>query len=123
VPDDVGRTPDELFDGFPDTLALYEHVRRVMASIGPVTVRVTRSQVAFRHRKGFAYFWRPGQYVHNDVPAVLSIALSRELSSDRIKEVAHPSPDVWMHHGELRTAREIDQQVRAWLDEAYAGAA
>jgi hypothetical protein len=48
-----------------------------------VSVVVTRSQVAFPHRRGFAYVWRPGQYVDNDAPAVLSIALPHAPGSRR----------------------------------------
>jgi hypothetical protein len=85
-------------------------------------VRVTTSQIAFRRRRGFAYVWRPGQYVASEVPAVLSIALPREVSSDRFKSVAHPSPHVWMHHLELSDSSQIDDEVRSWLAEAYENA-
>lgn len=83
---------------------------------------VTKSQVAFRSRRGFAHVWRPGQYVDSEVPAVLSIALPREVTSARFKEVAHPSTHVWMHHIELHEASELDDQVLGWLTEAYASA-
>lgn len=81
-----------------------------------------KSQVAFRRRRGFAYVWRPGQYVGSDVPAVLSIALPHEVSSGRFKSVVHPSPTVWMHHLELHDVTEVDDQVRGWLVEAHAAA-
>lgn len=109
-----------LFDGFPDSLAICRTVEREVAALGEVTVRVTRSQVAFRRRRGFAWVWRPGQYVHNPVPAVLSIALPREVASERFKEVVHPSPGVWMHHLELDAPSQVDERVRGWLGEAYA---
>jgi hypothetical protein len=97
-------------------------VEDAVTAIGDVTVRVTKSQVAFRRRKGFAYVWRPGQYVKSDVPAVLSIGLPREVASGRFKEVAHPSAKVWMHHLELSDAAQIDEEVRGWLTEAYQSA-
>jgi hypothetical protein len=97
-------------------------VEDAVTAIGDVTVRVTKSQVAFRRRKGFAYVWRPGQYVRSEVPAVLSISLPREVASDRFKEVAHPSAKVWMHHLELTDTAQIDDEVRGWLTEAYQGA-
>ena len=84
---------------------LYCAVADAVAAIGEAAVRVTKSQIAFRRRKGFAYVWRPGQYLKSDVPAVLSIALPREVASDRFKEVAHPSAKVWMHHLELSEHR------------------
>jgi len=56
-----------------------------------VSVAVTKSQVTFRRRKAFAFVWRPGQYVSSGVPAVLSIAMPHEVTSDRFKEIAHPA--------------------------------
>ena len=65
-------------------------MKDAVAAIGEAAVQVTKSQIVFRRRKGFAYVWRPGQYVKSEVPAVLSIALPRELTSDRFKSVVHP---------------------------------
>lgn len=111
-------TPEELFAGSPAGLALYRVVADTVAAIGAADVRATKSQVAFRRRRGFAFVWRPGQYVTSDVPAVLSIALPREIVSSRFKQVAHPSPSVWMHHLELTDPGQVDDEVRGWLAEA-----
>ena len=115
-------TPESIFQDFPEGLVLYCAVADAVAAIGEAAVRVTKSQIAFRRRKGFAYVWRPGQYLKSDVPAVLSIALPREVASDRFKEVAHPSAKVWMHHLELTNTAQIDDEVRDWLTEAYQSA-
>ncbi len=120
--EDPTRTPEDLFRGFPEGLAICQEVARVVDSLGGTSMAVTKSQVAFRRRRGFAYVWRPGQYVANDVPAVLSIALPHEVTSDRFKSVAHPAPTTWMHHLELTDVGEVDAQVRAWLEEAWASA-
>jgi len=117
-----GLTPEGFFAGSPAGRRILTAVQRVVAGLGEVTVRVSKSQVAFRRRTGFAFLWRPGQYVRSEVPAVLAIALARQVDSDRIKAVAHPSPRVWMHHLELHHPGEVDDQVAAWLAEAYAGA-
>jgi len=114
--------PDDLFAGFPDSREIYGAVAEAVAGLGEATTVVSRSQVAFKRRRGFAFVWRPGQYVRNDVPAVLSIALPHELRSPRWKQVVHPSARTWLHHLELRTAAEVDDEVRGWLREAYAAA-
>lgn len=119
---DGARTPEAFFDGHPDGLAVFQAVRDVVAQFGNSELRTAKSQFAFRRRVGFAYVWRPGQYLESDVPAVLSIALSRELDSPRIKEVAHPSKHVWMHHIELGAAEDVDDEIRSWLAGAYRGA-
>lgn len=118
----VPRTPEEFFADSPAGLALFREVAAAVEALGGAEVRVSTSQVAFRRRTGFAYVWRPGRYVRSDVPAVLSLALRRRLDSPRFKEVAHPAARVWMHHLELHQTAELDEQVRAWLAEAYASA-
>lgn len=120
--DAAERSPEDLFEGFPEVVAILRRVQRAVLTIGEASVAVSKSQVAFRRRRGFAYVWRPGQYIHSDVPAVLSIALPHEVRSDRFKEVVHPSTNVWMHHLELHTPSQIDDEVHGWLEEAYANA-
>lgn len=120
---DTVATPAEFFAGSPVGLAIHDEVAQVLGSYGGVSTRVTRSQVAFRRDVGFAFLWRPGQYVRSDVPAVLSIALPNELVSPRFKEVVHPAPTVWMHHLEIRDVSQVDDEVRGWLREAWEHAA
>ncbi|MCD6639290.1 MAG: DUF5655 domain-containing protein [Nocardioides sp.] len=115
----TGPAPEDFFAEHPAGAEIAAAVGTLVDDLGPHTVRITRSQVAFRRRRGFAFLWRPGQYVTSDVPAVLSVALSRHDPDPRWKEVAHPSPRVWMHHLELRSPDEVDEQVRGWLAEAY----
>lgn len=115
-------TPEEFFEGSPVGLRLYEAVADAVASVGPADVTVGKSQIAFRSRKGFAYVWRPRQYLSSGAPAVLSFALPEELDSPRFKQVAHPGRHVWMHHLELRDPRDVDDEVRHWLTVAYAAA-
>lgn len=47
------------------------------SSLGPMDIRVSKSQIAFRRRRGFAYLWRPGTYVRSDILLVLSLPLPR----------------------------------------------
>jgi hypothetical protein len=115
----TARTPEEFFDGDPDGLAIYRRVADVIDRLGEAEIRVSKSQIAFRARRGFAYLWRPGQYVDNDVPAVLSIPLPAEDESGRFKSVVHPSPKVWMHHLEISDHDQVDDEVARWLRDAY----
>lgn len=62
----------ELFQGFPEGAAILHAVQEAVSTLSETTMKVTKSQVAFRRRRGFAYVWRPGQYINSDVPAVLS---------------------------------------------------
>jgi hypothetical protein len=116
---DAERTPEQFFAGHPRGLAVYAAVARAVEALGPAEVTVTKSQIAVRRRRGFAYVWRPGQYVTSDVPAVLSLALPHELTSARFKQVVHPSARVWMHHLELDDPGQVDDEVCEWLRQAY----
>ena len=113
------RTPHEFFSGNPFALAVFENVRAIVDRLGPIEVRVSKSQVAFRLRRGFAYLWIPGQYLRQPTAeVVLSIALGRLEESPRFKEVAHPAPAEWMHHLEIHQLGDLDDEVANWLREA-----
>lgn len=109
-----------VFQGDPEALALLDRIRALVGAIGPADSRVTRTQIAFRRRRGFAYAWRPGRWLRGPrPPLVLSIVLDRHDGDARWKEVAHPSAHRWMHHLEIRAPDELDDQVAVWLREAY----
>jgi Domain of unknown function (DUF5655) len=111
-------TPEEVFRDSPRGLQLFRAVEQLLGSPGPPAQRATKSQVGFYGKRGFAYVWWPGRYLASDVPAVLSIALPMRVDSDRFKEVVQPSPGVWMHHLELHTVGDLDEEVAGWLLEA-----
>lgn len=118
---DVG--PADFFADSPAGLVIFEQIARSIAELGEVETRVTKSQIAFRRDVAFAFVWRPGRYVRSSVPVVLSIALPTRLDSPRFKEVAHPSPKVWMHHLEVDDVSQVDDEVRGWLSQAWGHAA
>ncbi|WP_307433237.1 DUF5655 domain-containing protein [Pseudarthrobacter defluvii] len=110
---------DRYFDGALAARGLYEAAERMAAGLGPHEIRVGRSQISFRRRRGFAYLWRPGLYVKSSIPLVLSLALPRNLDSPRFKQIVHPSPGTWMHHLELTDGNQLDAEVQDWMREAY----
>ncbi|MGY1779928.1 DUF5655 domain-containing protein [Geodermatophilus sp. SYSU D01036] len=113
-------TPEEFFAGSPTGAAVHDRVRALLPDC---EVCVSRSQVAFRGPRAFAWLWRPGRYLRDPAAeVVLSVALERRDPSPRWKQVAHPAPRVWMHHLEVRDPAEVDDEVAAWLHEAAARA-
>ena len=113
-------TLDEFFKGMEASRPLYEALYAVVKSIGPVEVRVTKSQIAFRRRKAFAWTWVPGKYLRGKVaPLVLTLALTRREDSPRWKQVVEPVHGRFTHHLEIYTTNNIDEEVRDWLREAW----
>lgn len=117
-------TPEEFLSDSMLGASALAAVKEMLAEFGDVEVRTTKSQIAFRRRRGFAYLWLPGMYLRApQAEVVLSIALDRKLGSPRFKEVAHPSPHIWQHHLEIHDVADLDAEVHAWLCEAYERAA
>src|SRR5688500_18076089 len=106
--------PEEHFAWHPIALAVLDAVRSLVDQLGGAEIRTTKSQVAFRRRRGFAYLWLPGRYLAKPAAdVVLSVVLGRRDGSPRWKEVAHPSPTQWMHHLEVTDPAQIDGEVEA----------
>ena len=117
------ETLDELFAGQPESARLFAAVQEMIDTIGPVELRITKSQVAFRRRRAFAWAWMPGQYLHGrGAPLVLTLALRRREGSPRWKEIVEPAPGRFTHHLELYVPSDIDNEVREWVQEAWQGA-
>lgn len=105
--------------GHPLAEAVYGRVREILGALGPYDLRVSKSQIAFRRRRGFAYLWSPGKYLPRaSADVVLSIALGRRDESSRFKQVVHVSVAHWMHHLEIYDEADVDDEVSAWLREA-----
>lgn len=99
---------------------LFAVVRAAIDSVGPSELRVTKSQIEFRHRGGFAWVWMPAQYLRGTVaPLVLTIKLSRRDVSPRWKEVVEARPGRFIHHLELHSRADVDEEVLGWIREAW----
>jgi hypothetical protein len=109
----------EMLGDHPVALRVLERVVSIVERFGPTGVRVSKSQIALRRRRGFAYLWRPRQYLGRGAEIVLSIALGRRDESPRFKEVVHPSPKHWLHHLEIDDPDGVDAEVVGWLREAF----
>jgi hypothetical protein len=117
-------TLDEFFSGRNESRHIFDTLRATIEAFGPVEVRVTKSQVAFRRRKAFAWAWVPDRYLRGGhAPLVLTLSFARRDSSPRWKQIVEPAPGRFTHHLELHAPSEIDDQVRGWLQEAWEAAA
>lgn len=125
-------TLDEYFGEETTSRAIFDALQAMVEGLGGVTLRVTKSQVAFRRRVAFAWVWmprmylrggRPEQYLRRPAaPLVLTVGLRRRDPSPRWKQVVEPAPGRFTHHLELYSAAELDEEVHDWLREAWEGA-
>jgi hypothetical protein len=114
-------TPEELFAGRPAALLLFSAVRAFIESLGPVEIRVTKTQVSFTARTGFAWVWLPQLWIRKqpEESIVLSFDLRRRIADPRVKQVVEPRPGRFMHHVVIRQEADLDDAVRGWLRVAY----
>lgn len=115
-------TLDEFFAGHEESRPLFDEVRNAVETLGPATMKVSKSQVSFGRKTLFAFAWIPDMYLgRTGVPLVLTVGLRRRDDSPRWKRVVQPAPGRFTHHLELHRIPEVDDEVRARLKEAWEG--
>ena len=116
-------TVDDFFNGQDLSRQLFDTVYSMVDEIGPVEIRVTKSQISLRRKKPFAWVWMPSKYLRGEVaPLVLTFVFHRKDASSRWKEIVEPSPVHFTHHLDLFSVIDIDDQVRDWMLEAWTNA-
>ena len=91
--------------------------------MGEYTTRVQKTQITFSNRHVFACVsflkvrkaaQRPPVYI------VITFGLARKLDSPRIAAAVEAYPGRWTHHVLISRREEIDEELMAWVKEAYA---
>ncbi len=123
LPDQQGLTPDDYLAGHDLAQQIFAALTSAIDQLGEVTVHTSKSQIAFRRRRNFAWVWIPGKYLHGrGAPLVLTLVFPMRNESPRWKEVVQPRPGFFTHHLELFGVVDIDDEVRAWLRAAHEAA-
>jgi hypothetical protein len=89
-------------------------LERVIREFGPFTAVPTQTQINLLARTTFAGVTVRKQWLN------LGFLLTREVVHPRITRVERISPRTYMHTVRLRLEKNIDPQLRDWLQEAYA---
>jgi hypothetical protein len=105
---------DDHFEGAPALRAVFDAYRSAAELNGPVTVNATKSRITLQARMRFAAVERPRKTHLN-----AHFVLTRQIESDRLR-VEFIAPRYYVHRLVLRTASDVDAEVRSWLAEAYA---
>jgi hypothetical protein len=102
------------FEGKPREIrALFDAVVAAIREIGPVRVLPEKTRIAFQVRMSFAQLTPRRRWIDGHV------VLSRRLESARFRKVETFSPRNHLHAFRLTDLREIDDEFRGWLSEAY----
>jgi hypothetical protein len=103
------------FDGKPAEIrALYDRFVAEVRAIGPVRVLPEKTRIAFQVRMSFA------QVTPRRAWLDAHVVLARRLEHPRFRRIETISPRNHVHFFRLARAEDIDDDVRAWLHEAYA---
>jgi hypothetical protein len=97
----------------PEVVAIFERLVELAERNGPVTVLPERTRIAFQVRMSFAAFSLRRRWVDGHV------VLARRLEHPRFRKVETFSPRNHLHRFRLERLEEVDEEVAAWLAEAY----
>ncbi len=92
--------------------------------MGPVSVEPMKTQVSFGAGRKFAWVWLPQLWTSKrpENSITLTFDAGRRIDHERIAEAVEPRPGRWTHHVIIEKESDIDEDVRAWLREAYEAA-
>jgi hypothetical protein len=106
---------DHHFQGKPPGIRqMFDRIRAIVEGIGPVRVLPEKTRIAFQVRMSFAQLTPRNKWLDGHV------VLARRLPSPRFRKVETFSPRNHLHAFRISSIEEIDDELRAWLTEAYA---
>jgi hypothetical protein len=97
----------------PQVVATFRRLVELAERNGPVTVLPEKTRIAFQVRMSFAAFTLRRRWVDGHV------VLARRLEHPRFRRVETFSPRNHLHQFRLAAPEEADDEVAAWLAEAY----
>ncbi len=111
-----------VFASLPEALPLYALIeQRIMAEYPDATIKVTKTQISFSNRHGFAWAWPPVRR-KKDWPKVfcgLTFGLDHQVTDPRIAVSVEPYPRRWTHHVLIAKPEDMDSQVMDWIEQSY----
>ena len=96
-----------------DIRALFDRVVATIEAIGPVRILPEKTRIAFQTRMSFAQITPRQRWLDGHV------VLARRLPSARFRRIETFSPRNHLHAFRLMSESDIDDEFRAWMNEAY----
>ena len=97
----------------PQVVQTFHRLLAAATKSGPVTVLPEKTRIAFQVRMSFAAFTLKRRWIDGHV------VLARKLDSSRFTRFEYFSPGNQLHAFRLLEPAEVDDEVEAWLAEAY----
>ncbi len=112
---------EDFFFEKPLQLNLFLAVEKMIDSIGPVTIEVSKSQISFGTKTKFAWVWLPPIWSNNrpENCIVLTFGAEKQIEDQQIVEVVEPYPGRFTHHIIVETESDLTNEVYHWLCESY----
>lgn len=107
---------DELlfFSSAAWALPMYEALEEaVLAACPAAQVLVQKSQIAFACPRRFAFVSLRGRKF------IVTFGLGERVDDSRIMQAVEPYPGRWTHHVQVTSPRQVDDQLLAWICQAY----
>ena len=102
-----------LIKASPEVTRIYLALERFIREIGPFTAVPTKTSITLLSRTTFAGVVVRKQWLN------LDFVLTREVEHSRITKIEQLSPRTFVHSVKLRSVRDVDEQLRKWLRDAY----
>jgi len=116
MPHSCGRysVKDFLVGKSRQSVALYEYFSALVSECGEVKIAPAKTRIGFQVRMIFAAVNKL-----SDRGLEAHVVLSRRLDSPRFRRIETMTPKCYVHHFQIESLREMDEEVRSWLCEAY----
>jgi hypothetical protein len=102
------------FDGrSAEVSKIYESILAVARSFGPVSEDPKKTSIHLTNRTAFAGIQTRRDYL------ILTVKSAHDITSDRISRREQASANRWHLELKLRTRKDVDSELTAWLREAY----
>lgn len=115
-------TAEEVFAKMPGGIHLYHAFEAaVLSAFEDVRIKVSKTQISFSNRYGFAYA-SPPHRKHKDLPEnfiFITFGLPDKIEHPRIYVATEPYPRRWTHHIAVSSPEEIDDELMGWIEESY----
>lgn len=105
-----------------EALPMYERLEEaILTRIPDVKIKVSKTQITFANKRGFAFVSFNPCRKAKDRSAVwmtVTFGLGYRKESPRIDVATEPYPGRWTHHVMVGSAEEIDEELLGWIQEA-----